>query len=204
MICTPVQTGIIKRRNDMTLEERVYMMEAKLQVLEARINDKDDEIYQLTDEFDAFRDEMETRISRMEGQVAMDEEDLDWIFKKVCRKEDHPEVGTRDWWEKMGFAKDEISECDIYDNCEDCPKFDDCFEEVVIEDDGGCPADCDEDCECCGCEEEDCDECEVYLQDQERQCSDECREDCTTCYWAEGTAYEEMEAYMDALRFKGL
>jgi len=114
---------------------------------------------------------------------------LDWVFEGVCALKDPEEV--------------ELTNCDIYENCEECPEFDQCFFEIA-EEEGVCPVDCDEDCECCGCEEEDCDECEVYLRDQGRQCSPECEEDCTTCYWEEGAAFDEMEAYLDALRFKGL
>ena len=147
---------------------------------------------------------LEIKIAQMEANAVMDAMDLDWLFEEVCKMRDKPEVATRDWWKEKGFAEEDITNCDIYKDCEQCPEFEDCFDAVAIEDDGACPADCDEDCECCGCEEAGCDECEVYLRDQERQCSPECEEDCTTCYWEEGADYEAMEKRMDALRFKGL
>ena len=139
---------------------------------------------------------IEERLAAIEETMAMDEVDLDWVFEEVCRLKDGPAVEELD-------ELVELTNCDIFTNCEECPEFDQCFFEIA-EEEGVCPADCDEDCECCGCDEEDCDECEVYLRDQERQCSPECEEDCTTCYWEEGAAFDEMEAYLDALRFKGL
>jgi len=146
---------------------------------------------------------IEARLAAIEETMAMDAVDLDWVFEEVCKLKDSEEIATPGYnW--LGEEEEEdICNCDIYTNCEECPEFDQCFFEISAEE-GICPADCDEDCECCGCDEEDCDECEVFLRDQERQCSPECEEDCTTCYWEEGAAFDEMEAYLDALRFRGL
>ena len=159
---------------------------------------------------------LEIKIAQMEANQVMDAMDLDWAFEEICKLKDPEEIATPgyNWlgypeWDEEETEVElgelvEFTNCDIYKDCAECPEFDFCSDATILEDDLVCPADCDEDCECCGCEEEECDECEVYLRDQERQCSPECEEDCTTCYWEEGAAYDEMEAYMDALRSKGL
>lgn len=183
----------------MTIKDRLEMLEEKIDAVESMFLDIEDEIF-------ARLQTLDIRICRMESQMAMDEEDLDWIFEKVCKKEDGPEIATEgyNWLGETEVELPDITNCDIYKDCEKCPEFDICFDELVPEEVKECPDDCDEDCECCECDEEECDECEVYHRDQERQCSPECEEDCTTCYWEEGAAYDEMEAYMDSLRFKGL
>jgi hypothetical protein len=179
-----------------TIKERFAALEARIEALEERNEEIMDWASHCIEDQEKEIIELKTRIDYDSDQIM---EIWDILFEE--EEEGEPEEDVVGWEEIpscecrwcRAVRENEMTRtslCDVYVDCEACPEFDVCFDAIMRDDIGDCPADCDEDCDECpeGIEIDECIRC---------GCDDE--EECAAC-----NEMEAIERYMLEVRLAGL